>query len=272
MNRLSVCCLLAVSLAGFVHAQTPDRPPSYVASMMRRTVDDTNRSTGFKPGSFVMNGGTIRSIFQLAYPSEAAEPIGAPAWMMTDRYDLLVRFETERPTSAELQAIFREIFATQLKLKAHYERRETPTYSMVVARSDGRLAPGVRRLDVDCDARREAARRGETVPPLPPAANGVAACVSTLGNGTMLSGGIRWAQLAAAVRNPAGRLIVDKTGLDGFYEFSLKWASGPAAATASPDTPNIFTAFQEQLGLKLEPSTTAVEVVVIDQIERPQAP
>lgn len=223
MKRLSVCCVLAASFAGFVHAQTPARAPSYVASPMRRTVDDTNRSTGFRPGSFVMNGGTIRSIFQLAYPSEAAEPIGAPAWMMTDRYDLLVRFETERPTSAELQAIFREIFATQLKLKAHYERRETPTYSLVPARSDGRLAPGVRKLDVDCDARREAARR-------------------------------------------------DKTGLDGFYEFSLKWASGPAAATASPDTPNIFTAFQEQLGLKLEPSTTAVEVVVIDQIERPQAP
>ena len=272
MKRLSICCALAVSAVSFVDAQTPGRPPSYVASPMRRTVDDTNRSTGFRPGSFVMNGGTIRSIFQLAYPSEAAEPIGAPGWMMTDRYDLVVRFDTERPASAELQAIFREIFATQLKLKAHYERRETPTYSMVVARSDGRLAPGVRKLDVDCNARRDAARRGETVPDLPPAANGVAVCQSTLGGGTILSGGIRFAQLAAAVRNPAGRLIVDKTGLDGFYEFTLKYASGPAAAAAPPDTPNIFTAFQEQLGLRLEPSTTSVEVVVIDHIERPQAP
>ena len=267
MKRLSACCVLAVYAAGFVHAQTPDRPPSYVASPMRRTVDETNRSTGFRPGSFVMNGGTIRQIFQLAYPSEAADPIGAPAWMMTERYDLVVRFDKERLESGEGIAIFREIFATQLKLKAHYERRDTPTYSMVVARSDGKLGPGVRKLDVDCDALRDAARRGDPVPSLPPAANGVAACQNKVGNGTVLSGGMRWAQLAATIRNPAGRLIVDKTGLDGFYEFSVTYAT-----VATPDNPNIFTAFQEQLGLKLEPSTTSVEVVVIDHIERPQAP
>jgi uncharacterized protein (TIGR03435 family) len=267
MKRLSIACVLAVAAAGVVYAQT-SKLPSYVASPMRRTVDEANRGgTGFRPGSFVMSGGTIRSVFQLAYPSEAMDPIGAPAWMLTERYDLNVRFDSERPSSDQIQAIFREIFATQLKLKVHYERRDTPTYDMVVARSDGRLGPGVRRLDVDCEALRDAARRGETVPSLPPAANGAAACQSKVGNGTILSGGMRLAQLAATVRNLAGRLIVDKTGLDGFYEFSFTFAS-----VATPDNPNIFTAFQEQLGLKLEPSTTPVEVVVIDHIERPPEP
>ena len=273
MKLLSVSCLVAMSVVGLVDAQTSNPAPPYVASPMRKTVDDTNRSTGFRPGSFVMNGGTIRQIFQVAYPSEAADPIGAPNWMMTERFDLVVRFDSERPTPEQMQAIFREIFATQLKLKAHYERRDTPTYSMVLARSDGRLGPSVRKLDVDCDLRRDAARRGEPVPSLPPAANGIAACQSTVGNGTVLSGGMRLTQLAQTVRNPAGRLIVNKTGLDGFYEFSLTYASGPSSAVAPPDSPpNIFTAFQEQLGLKLEPSTTSVEVVVIDHIERPQEP
>jgi len=61
--------------------------------------------------------------------------------------------------------------------------------------------------------------------------------------------------------------------LEGFYEFSLEWASGPpSAAGAQDERPNIFTAFQEQLGLKLEAATAPVEVVVIDHIERPPLP
>ena len=271
MKLLATGILLA-SCAAALNAQAPAAPPPYVASPMRKTVDDTNRRTGFMPGGFTMGGGTIRSIFQLAYPSQAADPIGAPAWMSAERFDLVVRFDG-MPTPAEMQAIFREIFATQLKLKAHYERRDTPVYNLVVARSDGRLGKSVKKLDVECDALRDRARKGEQIPPLPPAANGTPACQSKVGNGTVLSGGMRFAQLASTVRNPVGRQIIDKTGLDGFYEFTFEWAAGPPTAGGVPDDrPNIFTAFQEQLGLKLEPSTAPVEVVVIDHIERPQQP
>jgi len=144
-------------------------------------------------------------------------------------------------------------------MKVHYERRDTPTYSMVPARADGRLGTGVRKLDVDCDALRDAARRGEPFPALAPAANGVAACQNKVGNGSVMSGGMRFAQLAAAVRNPVGRLIVDDTGLSGFYEFVLEWASGLPDAASPDQRPNIFTAFEEQLGLRLKPSTTRVQ-------------
>jgi len=75
---------------------------------MRKTVDDTNRRTALMPGGFTMAGGTIRQIFQLAYSSEASDPIGAPAWMSTERFDLVVRFEG-MPTEAERRAIFQEI-------------------------------------------------------------------------------------------------------------------------------------------------------------------
>ena len=270
--KLSIRCLLAIVIAGSAYAQAPTTPPPYVASAMRKNVDGIQGGTGFRPGSFVMTGGTIRSIFLLAYPSEGAEPIGAPDWMSTERFDLTVRFDQERLPPEQLQAVFREIFASQLKMKVHYERRDTPTYSMVVARADGRLGPRVKKLDADCDARRDAARRGEDVPALPPAANGVAACQNKVGNGTVLSGGMRFAQLASTVRNPAGRLIVDETGLTGFYEFVLEYASGPQDAASPDPRPNIFTAFEEQLGLKLRPSTTSVQVVVIDHVERPPAP
>ena len=271
MKRLAIAILVA-SCAAALKAQAPAAPPPYVASPIRKTVDDTSRRTSFLPTGLTMAGGTIRMIFPLAYPSEAGDPIGAPAWMLTERFDLAVRFEG-MPTEAQRQAIYREIFATQLKLKAHYERRDTPVYNLVVARSDGRLGKSVKKLDVDCDALRDRARKGEQIPTLPPAANGTAACQSKVGNGTVLSGGMRFAQLAGTVRNPAGRLIIDKTGLDGFYEFTFEWASGPPSAAGAPDDrPNIFTAFQEQLGLRLEAATAPVEVVVIDHIERPQQP
>jgi len=271
MKRLAIGILLA-SCAAALEAQAPTAPPPYVASPIRKTVDDTNRRTGFMPGGFTMAGGTIRQIFQLAYSSEAADPIGAPAWMSTERFDLVVRFEG-MPTEAERRTMFQEIFATQLKLKVHYERRDTPVYNLVVARSDGKLGRTLRKLDVDCNELRATARRTGTIPTVPAATNGTAACQSKMGNGTLMSGGMPIAELASAVRNPAGRLIVDKTGLAGFYEFSLEWASGPpSAAGVTDERPNIFTAFQEQLGLRLEPATAPVEVVVIDHIERPQQP
>jgi len=269
MKLLTVPCLLAIVIASSVYAQAPTTPPPYVASPIRKNVEGRQGGTGFRPGNFVMTGGTIRSIFQLAYPSEGIDPIGAPDWMLTERYDLTVRFEQERLPQEQLQAVFREIFATQLKMKVHYERRDTPTYSMVLARADGRLGPGVRKLGVDCDALRDAARRGEPFPALPPAANGVAACQDRVGNGSVQSGGMRFSQLARTVRNPAGRIIVDDTGLTGFYEFTLEWAPGPGDAASPDPRPNIFTAFEEQLGLRLRPSTTPVEVVVIDHVERP---
>jgi uncharacterized protein (TIGR03435 family) len=269
MKRLVIAVLIS-SCAAAMNAQAPT--PPYVASPMRKTVDDTTRRTSFTPTGLTMAGGTIRQIFQLAYPSDAQDPIGAPDWVSAEFFDLVVRFEG-MPTLAERQAIFREIFATQLKLKAHYERRDMPVYNLVVARSDGRLGKSVKKLDVDCDALRDRARKGEQIPTLPPAANGTAACQSKVGNGTVLSGGMRFAQLASTVRNPVGRLIIDKTSLGGFYEFTFEWAAGPPTAGGVPDDrPNIFTAFQEQLGLKLEPATAPVEVVVIDHIERPQQP
>ena len=256
-----------------IRAQAPPAPlPSplpYVASPIRKTVDDTTRRTGFTETGFTMRGGTIRQIFQIAYPSEAGDPIGAPDWLSTERFDLTVRFEGT-PTAEERQAIFQEIFATQLKLKVHREQRETPVYHMVVARSDGRLGRTMRELDVKCDERLAAARRGEPVAPLPPAANGAPGCDYKVGNGTVMSGGMRLAQLAGTVKNPAGRLIVDKTGLTGFYEFTLEWAVGPLGAGGAPnDRPDIFTAFQEQLGLRLQPATAPVDVLVIDHVERP---
>lgn len=270
MKTLAVLAL--VMAAGSLSAQEAPLPV-YTATPIRPTPDPG--STRVTPTGLQMTGGTIGTIFGLAYPSEGGEPVNAPDWWRSDRYALTVRFESE-PTVEQRQAVMRAIFADQLKLKVHYERRPTPTYDLVLARTDGRLGPTLKRLPFDCDALRtaaqDAARLGEPFTPPPAASNGAPGCATTNGNGSYISGGVTLAQLARGIRNVAGRLIVDKTGLNGFYEFALEWA--PAGPPPSPDTPpdnrpNIFTALQEQVGLRLEPSTTLVQFVVIDHIERP---
>ena len=76
------------------------------------------------------------------------------------------------------------------------------------------------------------------------------------------------AELAGSISGGAGRVVVDKTGLDGIFEFTLRYSTQPLGG--SPDeAPSIFTALQEQLGLKLESTKGSVEVLVIDSVERP---
>jgi uncharacterized protein (TIGR03435 family) len=92
----------------------------------------------------------------------------------------------------------------------------------------------------------------------------------SVSGGTMLSGGLSMADFARNISGLAGRMVMDTTGLDGHYEFTLRYSTRPEPGDARPgDAPSIFTALQEQLGLKLEPDRTLLRVVVIDRIERP---
>jgi uncharacterized protein (TIGR03435 family) len=75
------------------------------------------------------------------------------------------------------------------------------------------------------------------------------------------------AALAENLRSRGGRVVIDRTGLTGAYDFKLEWAPDPA--NNADARPSLFTALQEQLGLKLQPSTAPLAVVVIDRIERP---
>jgi uncharacterized protein (TIGR03435 family) len=185
-----------------------------------------------------------------------------------------------RATPEQQTAMLRAMLTDRCKLVAHMDKREQPVYDLVVARSDGKLGPNLQPSDVDCEAKAaadraatEAARAAGTIPPPPrfPPMNGPApACSlrillnSTEGGGTM-------EMLAMLLRSKAGRLVIDKTGLKGTYRVSLPFnlldTRGPDAANDS--APSIFTALQEQLGLKLESSRAMRDVLVIDHIERP---
>jgi uncharacterized protein (TIGR03435 family) len=266
--------LLAVIVLSGVGLAAQTAPPALVTPawdavvIKRNTSGDDSMSAGSRPGgSYVMVNGSMRTLFGNAYPSQSGEIINMPDWFQTERYDLTARM-IGNPTLEQRQALWRELFTERMKLKVHYEDREQPTYDLVLARADGRLGPNIKPSQVDCAARSAAAGRGETLPPLPAIPPGGApACGMMSGPDGVRAGGTTLAGLARSI--PAGRLVIDKTGLNGSYDLTLEFSSrrGPDAAT--DDRPTIFTALQEQLGLKLEPSRNPVQFAVIDSVERP---
>ena len=129
----------------------------------------------------------------------------------------------------------------------------------MLARTDGRVGPQLLRFGGDCAALVAAVRQGREKPELPTPSNGAAACGYGIGPRGLTAGGITMSTFAAAIKGYAGRPVIDKTELAGYYELTLEMTA---------DVP-VFTAIREQLGLKLEPDRAPLPVVVIDQIERP---
>jgi uncharacterized protein (TIGR03435 family) len=147
--------------------------------------------------------------------------------------------------------------------------RDTPIYALVVAR-DGALGPQLKRSAHACANVAPAPLR----PTVPSDAEVMAGCESVFFPGKMISGGTLMSAFAEALgRGLAGRLVEDRTGLTGYYALTLTYT--PASRTAADvpaapgDPPSIFTAMQEQLGLKLEPTKGPAEVIVVERAEKP---
>jgi uncharacterized protein (TIGR03435 family) len=170
------------------------------------------------------------------------------------------------------------LLADRFKVVVHRETREVPIYALVLARADRSLGPQLTRSNTDCAGLAEAARRG--APPPPPAGgpNGRPLCGTRTMPGRILAGGVAMADVVRNLSNFAGRLTVDKTGLTGAFDLELIYTPDqlPPAGALPPDIrpapvdgPSLFTAVQEQLGLKLDSQRGPVEVLVIDQAQQP---
>jgi len=191
----------------------------------------------------------------------------APDWLTSERYDIVAK-ASGQPGSEQVQAMMRTMLKQRLKLAAHTEPRETAAYALVVARPEH---PGLKPFTRDCDAiraEREAAMKaGQQPAPTSPTTG--PACGYTWSS-AIYSGGITLTQLAGMLDWVAGRVIVDRTGLPGRYEFTLRFASPTAPPSDAPDAPPVlFTALQEQLGLRLDAVRASIPTLVIDHIERP---
>jgi uncharacterized protein (TIGR03435 family) len=206
-------------------------------------------------GRFARAAATLRQLVQYAYDMQPSQVTGGPAWVSTSRFQVDARTEPTT-TPAQMRAMVRHMLAERFALKAHADVRERPIYRMVVDRRDGKLGPGIYRID-------DAECGGSSPQP----------CHLALWSGGLTSSGMGLPQLAAALFNSStttgvDRPVIDQTGLTGMFGFTLTFSSFDTGPQVSDD-PSIFTALREQLGLKLERARGPVELLVIDSVERP---
>jgi uncharacterized protein (TIGR03435 family) len=176
-----------------------------------------------------------------------------------------------------MQLALRDLLADRFKLKVHRETREMDIFALVMAKPGGLPGPNLKLSTADCAAQAATARRGGPPPGPPgPPAPGAPFCGIFGGPGRLRFGGLPASQMAQAFSGQSGRMVVDRTGLPGSWDFELSFAvegrggpGGPDVPAPDPNAPSFFTAIQEQLGLRLESMKGPVEVLVIDSIEHP---
>jgi bla regulator protein blaR1 len=229
-------------------------------------------------GRYTATNIALRMMLRQAYDVQDFQIVGGPNWLASDRFDIVAKPPDGMTGPEQIRPMLRALLADRFKLVAHNETREMPIYSLVVARADGKLGPKLSAAKVDCEARFSGARRGGPPPDFPTAGQPME-CGFMMGPGNMNVGGMPMLELARSLSPMVGRIVIDKTGLKGRYDFQMTYApegrgfgGGPAGADAppvDPNTPSLFTALQEQLGLKLESERGPVDVVVIDRIDQP---
>jgi uncharacterized protein (TIGR03435 family) len=164
--------------------------------------------------------------------------ISGPSWMGSERYDIEARTSPDS-SQADLRLMLQALLADRFKMAAHHETKESTGYALVVAK-------GGPKLKASTGDQRSA------VVFAPPSL--------LIGNGSTMAG------LALALSFPVGGRVADETGIAGEFDFSLTYARDQAAGVDAG--PSIFTALQEQLGLRLEARKSTMDVLVVDRAER----
>ena len=232
-------------------------------------------------GRFTAENVTLRSLILFAYRLQPLQLAGGPGWLDSDRFDVLAKadvdagdlFEAERRgEDSPVQLMLRTLLRQRFNLVVRTETRELPVYALVRARSVGKFGPGLQTSSGECAASM----------PSPPERTVPCGITMGRGPGTMRAGGVTMAQLARTLTNWVGRIVLDRTELPGTFDFTLGWTpdqmpqgfemkvAAGGVAPPDPNGPSIFTALQEQLGLKLDGQKSPVDVLIVDRAEHPK--
>ena len=268
---LTALVLVALATATSTQAQAPAatsiQPPSFdVISVKPNKTSIGSHGliiTEFTTDGFRGTNVPVHTLLLQAYGLHEGESFGEPAWANSEVFDIEAKVAGpdvaafSKLDSDQLQAMLRQILAERFGLVAHRETRELPVYALSVAKGGPKLKESVIDPSVSANARR--------------------------GGGVRMSMGMIAAHectipyFLSMLSRQLGRSIIDRTGLAGNYDFTLRWSPDNGATTSSNDSagtqadalPSIFSAVQEQLGLKLESTKAPASVLVIDHLERP---
>ena len=275
---------------GYGRAQTANPPIAFDAASIRRNVDNIGVCSPDQvqptPSGFRITNCPLIVALGTAYVPTTGEAlgfvigmgdriVGMPDWMTSERYDIVARigdadaeaWKDPARQKVMLRAMLQTLLADRCKLAVHREMKDRPVFAIVVGRNGPKLKPAE---TSDLDTLHTKYPSAMTVP-------GGGGILGQGSNGGRHLYGATIGTLSLVLSYPAGRPVVDKTGLTGRYDIELHWTmdapTGASETNAPPappgDAPSIFTAVQEQLGLKLESTKGPVEVLVIDHVERP---
>lgn len=257
MTKLLVGTLTILGIVQSPAQAPPTKAPlAFEVATIRPTAPDA-RGGGIRPmpagQGYVATGIPLKLMIRLMYTLTDSQVVGGPDWINTDRWDVQAKADHSANIN-ELHEMFQTLMADRFQLKFHKENKDLPMYELVLDKPGSASKLKVNDTPNKFDI------------PIIPAGRGHV-------NGTRVG----MSYLAWFLSQQLNRPVVDKTGLDQFYDFELQWtlelpdgARPPGAdAPAPPEVPTIFAALREQLGLKLESKKGPVEVYVIDHAEKP---
>jgi uncharacterized protein (TIGR03435 family) len=232
-----------------VRPMAPDAHPSFSVATIKPHDPSSNRQ-GFdaKGERFTIRGQSVASLMQFAYAIHVRQIVDAPDWALHDRWDIEGVTDTPgEPSLRQQQEMLQKLLGDRFNLHFSRENRELSVYAIQVAKGGPKLKPAANPL---AEADQEA--------------NGHGTEITQTYTGASMSDFAMGLQFFIP-----DRPIVDQTGLTGRFDIRLRYTYDESHAAGPDAPPGLFTAIQEQLGLKLEPVKAPVDVFVIDRVEKP---
>ncbi|MGC1872106.1 MAG: TIGR03435 family protein [Acidobacteriaceae bacterium] len=218
------------------------KPGTYMSGMGMRI--------GTTPNSFSATNISLGSLILNAYGLQMEDLIsGLPGWAKSARFDIEAKMDAETAAAYKKlsrqerfeqdQSMMQSLLRDRFDLKVHHATKELPIYALVIAKGGSKLKPSTTRQGWGTD-----------------------------GPGRIDYRNAELEALVVSLSGEVGRMVVDETGLSGKYDFTLKWTPDEQRGMADAG-PSIFTALQEQLGLKLISTKGPVDTIVVDHVDRP---
>jgi uncharacterized protein (TIGR03435 family) len=259
--------VVALIIAGTTLAAQSEPAFDVVSIKPNRSLAEGGGGGPLPGGRYRLTNMSTRQLIGAAWNIPVNRVLGGPGWIAVDRFDIAATMK-ENATFDETRGMLRTLLRNRFALTARVEQRDLPVYLLTRARLDGPVGPGIEPAEFDCN---DPVARTERTAAASAARPGRMVCGFSLNSGALDGGSVRMDTLAQLLTPQTGRPVLDRTGLTGSYNVLLKWTSTLGADTPPGDVVSIFTAVQEQLGLKLESGTAPLDVLVIDRIERPTA-
>jgi uncharacterized protein (TIGR03435 family) len=242
--KISGSLLYVTLAAATVGAQSA--APSFEVAVIKENKSGSQNSSNRTAGErYSATNVSLISMLRTAYGVQEFQIAGYPGWAEVDKFDV----EAKMPTGANVRdfpLMLQSLLADRFKLAVHREPRQSPIYTLVVTKEGAKLAPG------------------------DPSKCGGSSCGLNATPTEIVGENVTMTQLAARLSRSIGTHVVDGTGLTGTYDFKVSWLPDDRfVGRGASANPTLFTAIQEQLGLRLQSGRGPVDTLVVDRAEKP---